>query len=268
MITAIIIISLAFTYTAFETHWFTIRLLVGMDKPRSAGRIMAEWDIYNKVHAKEIEQEQAEREKERTERIKHICNICNKHNDNLLVETKTIVVGNSICHVTGCPDCIAKYTKDIENSQKIKEHSFKPCQVPLFITQERTGSRNEWTRWNNETNEMEYSAKYKKGYHHQIVTEYATEYHDCLCGKEWLKEHEHFEYPEATIELSIDGKSLSVNGNYKKGMIGDFMSQYTEKVRAGKRTLTIVKGGHVADLGGGAYIAVNGEVKDGEYKYF
>ncbi len=66
-----------------------------------------------------------------------------------------------------------------------------------------------------------------------------------------------YEQDTGEIEISIDGKSLSVNGNYKKGVIQDFMSQYTEKVRAGKKTITIQKGGHVENCGGGVYIAVN-----------
>lgn len=89
-----------------------------------------------------------------------------------------------------------------------------------------------------------------------------------LCGDKWLKEHEHFEIPEPTIEISIDGKTLPVNGNYKKGLIAGFMEQYTERVRAGKRTLTIVKGGHVENMGGGTYVAINGELVNGEYQYF
>jgi hypothetical protein len=118
--------------------------------------------------------------------------------------------------------------------------------MDAFIKQVRLGSHQEWVSTDD------------KGHgYHKIVDEYTTHYNDCLPGKKWLEAHKHDEYPEPTIELSIDGKSLSVNGNYKKGVIAGFMADYTEKVRTGKKTLTIQKGGHVENCGGGVYIAVN-----------
>jgi hypothetical protein len=119
----------------------------------------------------------------------------------MTVETREIKAGNSICHVKGCPECIAKFTKDIENSQTapIRQPAFKP-----FTSLLCDGNI------------------------------------EPLCGKAWLKEHENFEYPEPTIEISINGKDLHVNGNYKKGLIGDFVSQYTTRVKAGKKTVTVV----------------------------
>ena len=101
-----------------------------------------------------------------------------------------------------------------------------------------------------------------------MTDEYETRYHDCLCGKDWLKEHENDKYPEPTIDISIGDKSISVNGNFKKGDRSVFMSQYTKRVRAGRKSLTIMNGGHVVNMGGGVYIAVNGELKDGEYIYY
>jgi hypothetical protein len=52
-------------------------------------------------------------------------------------------------------------------------------------------------------------------------------YKDCLCGVEWLKEHIDFKMPEPLIEITVDGGSaISVDGNYKRGMIGDFIEAY------------------------------------------
>mgnify|MGYP001564389877 FL=1 len=54
-----------------------------------------------------------------------------------------------------------------------------------------------------------------------------------LCGKAWLKKHYKDVVPEPTIEIIIDGKTLSVNGDYKKGVIKDFMKlaikEYTRR---------------------------------------
>jgi head-tail adaptor len=262
MITTIILISLAFAWLGFETKWFSIRLPVGKDKPRNAGRTMAEWDIYNKEHAKELEQEQKEYARKQAERASHTCNICQKYDETMTVETREIKAGNSICHVKGCPECIAKFTKDIEKSQtdKIRQSVIKTSnQLPLFEYKHnaRIGSHTEWTRWNHETQEFEHSDKYIKGYSKRVVEEFETVYHDCLVSKEWLKEHEKFEYPEATIDITIDNKTLPVNGNYKKGLIAGFMENYTERVKAGKKTVTVLKGGHVENMGGGCYVAVN-----------
>jgi hypothetical protein len=60
--------------------------------------------------------------------------------------------------------------------------------------------------------------------YHQIVEEYTTHYDDCLVSKEWLQEHEHsLDGWEPTIEITLDDKTLSVNGNYRKGMIKDWV---------------------------------------------
>ncbi len=48
-------------------------------------------------------------------------------------------------------------------------------------------------------------------------------YKEPLCGKDWLEAHYKDVIPEPTIELSIDGKTLSVNGNYKKGLIKEWV---------------------------------------------
>lgn len=63
----------------------------------------------------------------------------------------------------------------------------------------------------------------KNGYRLPGVAQYETVYRPCLCGVEWLKQHEHDVIPEPTIDLLIDGKELHVNGNYKQGIIKEFI---------------------------------------------
>jgi hypothetical protein len=283
MLTTILIISLAFVWLLLETRCLTIRLtgdvthfvdtwtpyykelLARDNRPHNISRTRAEWDIYNEQHKDELEQEYLEREREQEERrlyrARHECKLCVKTFENPVIETMEFKYGNSTCHVAGCHDCLEKYRKAIEKSQDdkirqpIQNHS-KPSQPPLFITTERVGSHREW---------IETSPKH--GYH-RTIDDFETIYHDCLVSKTWLKEHEHFEYPEPSIDITIDGKTLPVNGNYKKGLIAGFMEQYTTRVRAGKKTMTIVKGGHVENRGFGCYVAVNGEMVDGTYKYY
>jgi hypothetical protein len=105
-------------------------------------------------------------------------------------------------------------------TEKPRKPSVKPCQLAMdaFIGQVRVGSHSE-TR---EFRGHKYSA---------LVDDYTTHFHDCLPGKDWLEAHYKDEYPEPTIELAVDGKTLSLNGNFKKGMIKEFMSEYTTKTR-------------------------------------
>ncbi len=113
-----------------------------------------------------------------------------------------------------------------------------------IIEQVRTGSH------------TEFHATDDKGHgYHQTIEDYKTVYHDCLVPREWLEEHEHdLDGYEPTIDISIDGKSLSVNGNYKQGAIKAFMNEYTHTVRAGKKTLTVSNGDSVINCGGGVYV--------------
>jgi len=133
------------------------------------------------------------------------------------------------------------YIKQAERIQteKPRKPIFHTIPLPAFTEQVRIGSHHEWVKWNQETEEYETISKYKKGYHHQVVNDYTICYYDCLCGKDWLKEHEHNQYPEPTLDISVDGgKSISVNGNYKRGMIKDFMAQYC---RPGEGKIRLVK---------------------------
>lgn len=61
---------------------------------------------------------------------------------------------------------------------------------------------------------------------------------DCLPGKKWVKAHYKDKYPESTMELRVDGKmALSLNGDYKKGMIQTALKPYTTKARVGKHNV-------------------------------
>ena len=256
MILSIILVSLAFTWLLHETKYLTIRLPYGkvvkpvvddytayytgllakydFEHTRYKARTMSQRDNYNKVYANELELEQAEYARKRAEIEAHTCHICNKSEPELNVETREIKAGNSVCHVRGCSDCLNKWQADIEKSQKpTSPAKFTAYQgkLPLFIEQHRSGSHKEWV----ETS---------KGHgYHRIVEEFSTSYKDCLCGKDWLKEHEHFEYPEPTMELIIDEKSFHVNGNYHKGLITDTIKPYTAKVKIGRKMVTIDKKG-------------------------
>ncbi len=201
MITALTIIALALVWLLIETDYMRVRLPVGKELPRyGVGRTMAQWEVYNKAHAKELEKER----KEYTERqaiIKaHTCPICRAYNEDFLIETKTIIAGNSTCHITGCPDCLAKYEKEI-----IKSQESNPRQ-PTY-KQSTTEPRG-----------------------------FIPDYGD--------------------IEILVDGKlELSLNGDNKRGMVKDFMGEYTHKVRAGKKTMTVQNGDEVINCGGGVYVA-------------
>ena len=91
--------------------------------------------------------------------------------------------------------------------------------IPSFIESVRIGSHKEWIP-------NPYNSKH--GFH-RIVAEYKTVYHDCLVPKSWLEQHakDHRDFIP-TIEIQANGKTLSVNGNYKAGVIKEF-------VRAEKR---------------------------------
>jgi hypothetical protein len=88
---------------------------------------------------------------------------------------------------------------------------------------------------------MEYSSKPKRGYSHRVENDYTTVYHDCLVPKDWLKEHEHdLDGYEPTIEIAVDsGKSISLNGEFKQGMIKGFMADYTTKARIGRKSVNL-----------------------------
>lgn len=115
-------------------------------------------------------------------------------------------------------DVIAEAQK-IANG-KARKVSFKPYPLSSFIETVMIGSHQEPDSW---------IANDGKEYHStRTITDYTTNFRDCLCGKEWLEAHYKDEYPEPTIELSVDGKILSLNGNYKAGKIKEFIKANRE----------------------------------------
>ena len=148
---------------------------------------------------------------------------------------RTIKMSGSTLNLNeGCNRCRAKFLKGITRGHK-RQPNFKPYQLPMdaFIRTVRTGSHREWIE-----------TRPKHGFH-RIVNDYTTMYNNCLPGKEWLKEHENDinKFPEPTIELSVNGRSIaSINGDYKRGMISDTLKPYTTKVRVGRKSINIPVG--------------------------
>ena len=124
--------------------------------------------------------------------------------------------GSTLNLAESCNLCRAELLKTIAWEQNQKAVTYKPGPLPTnaFIDLVRVGSHLEF-----------HETTPKHGYH-TTVTDTKTIYRDCLPGKKWLKEHHKDELPEVTIEIQIDGKELSVNGNYKHGMIAGFMRQF------------------------------------------
>lgn len=96
---------------------------------------------------------------------------------------------------------------------KDRKVSFKPCQLPMnaFIEQVRTGSE-----------KVQHGMRGRRRYY-QYDDTYKTIFHDCLCGKEWLEAHYKDVIPEPTIEITVGDKSISLNGDFKTGMIKSFV---------------------------------------------
>ena len=244
MIATIIIVTLALYWLLLETDYMRIQLIYGTPNPCIPSKdtpILLLPEVCQLTNAYRILDKYAG-----NNRYKEAYQV-------MTVGTHTLTL------LSGHPklyDIIA----DIEKAQKdkVRPPVINCCQIPLFIEQVRIGSHHEYVKWDNEANILEISSKPKKGYIHRVVNDYTTNYKDCLVKKSWLKKHEHdLDNYEPPIEVSIDNDSISLNGNYRKGMIEKFMCVHTQKVRAGRKSLTILKTGHVVNMGGGAYIAVN-----------
>jgi hypothetical protein len=137
-------------------------------------------------------------------------------------------------------------------TDKVKASSIKTATNLKLIEQVRIGSHTEVD--NNPI--LKHPIK-------RLVEDYETVYHDNLVGKEWLKKHANdLKDYEPTIEIFIDDKSLSLNGNYKPKMITEFMGGFTHKERAGKKGFVpVMNGEHLENVGGGLYFSC----KDGEH---
>lgn len=123
--------------------------------------------------------------------------------------------GSTLALNAGCNIHRANLLKDIVREHKKKTVSIKTVSLPSFVKQVRTGSHWEKERW------TDYAGK--KHEFNRIVEDSKTVFDDCLPGKDWLKKHCQDEYPEPTMEVSANGKTLSLNGDYKKGMIKEFV---------------------------------------------
>jgi hypothetical protein len=275
MIATIILVTLAFFWLLVETDYLRVRLLVGdIPKPvitlnavqcetkpvevKTDDIIPVKVDTTPKLIAQTCELTRIQREltdnKGRSKYItqwEHPCKTTAYQS--MTIGKQTITLNATLPNLYQMIAEVSKTQTEAIRTTTVKSYT----QVPMFIERVRIGSHNEYTKWNEDTRELDRLPKYKVGYHHNVVEEYTTKYHDCLPGKDWLKAHEHDTMPEPLIEISIDSKSISIDGNYKKGMIGDFVSQYTKRVKAGQKTRTILKDQHIENMGGGVYIAVN-----------
>ncbi len=257
MIPSIIALILAFAWLLYETDFMRVRLPIGNTTYKTLPEPITE------VQHNPIDTPYYWKSPELKALCLMLCQNCNSssrlhswrtcHKDDerwtaWKLPAKTIKAFDSTLNLAeGCNITRSNLLKDIAHEHKKKTVSVKPCQLPIdaFIEQVRIGSHKQQYGMHGGRRHYEYTDDYK------------MVFHDCLPGKDWLEAHYKDEYPEATIELSVDGKTLSVSGNYKKGTIQAFMSEYTQKVRAGKKTMTIQKGGHIENCGGGVYTAVN-----------
>ena len=108
-------------------------------------------------------------------------------------------------------DVIAEAVKVADS--KPRKFVAKSPPLPLFVETVSIGSHRE----------LDNNPIYKHPIN-RIVSDYTTIFHDCLCGKEWLEAHynDHKDF-EPTIELTVNERSISFNGNYKSGVIREFI---------------------------------------------
>ncbi len=127
-----------------------------------------------------------------------------------------MIIGNQTITLNATSPNLYELIAEVSKVQteKPRKPSYRPCRLPedAFIETIRTGSHNEF-----------HETTPKHGYN-VTVSDFTTHYHDCLPGKKWLKAHinDHKEF-EPTIELMVSGKTLTINGNYKTGMIKQAM---------------------------------------------
>lgn len=153
---------------------------------------------------------------------------------------QTMMFGESTIKVKSTwPDLldIIKEAEKIHSGKSPKSNPVPAYPRQLsFVESHRTGSHREHREWEGYGG-IKHTANL-------IVEDFETVYLDCLPGKEWLEAHKDFEMPEPLIEITVDGgnSKLSLNGNYKHGMIGDFMGEYCYP---GEGKLIFLKDGRV-----------------------
>ncbi len=131
---------------------------------------------------------------------------------------QVMTIGSHTVTINATTPKLYELIAETDKAQNEKPRKVNHKQAPLhgFVEDVRTGSHKEHII-------CDYEVNGKHPEFDRIVVDYKTIFHDCLCGKAWLEAHYKDIIPEPTIEISIDGKSLSVNGNYKKGLIKEFI---------------------------------------------
>ncbi len=214
MIPSIIALITAFTWLLWETDFMRVRLLMGKVAKVEHNPIDTP---YYWMTPEQKEQHLMLCQNCNSSSRLHSWRTCHKGEERWTawkLPAKTIKAFNSTLNLAeGCNIARSNLLKDIVREHKRKTISVKPCQLPIdaFIETVRVGSH-----------KQSYGMRGGRR-HYEYTDDYKTVFHDCLCGKDWLKEHEHDKYPEATIELSVGNKTVSINGNYKRGMIKQAM---------------------------------------------
>ena len=129
----------------------------------------------------------------------------------------TIIGGHKVILNSTSPK-LYDLIKEVAKVADSKPRKFTPTltPLPLFVETVRIGSHTETKKWKDDNG--------KKHVFNNVVTDYTTNFHDCLCGKDWLEAHinDHKDF-EPTIELRVNEKSISFNGNFKSGVIKDWV---------------------------------------------
>lgn len=248
MIGSLTFIALNFLWLCVETDWFRLRFLIRPDtvKPEAIKLLPAAKPVLLLNAGKHIDFDAPywwmtpELKKDHI-MLCHNCygttrGKCPEHKADRWASWKlparTIKAFGSTLNLNeGCNIQRALLLKTIARELTRKTPVVKPAPFQTnFIEAVRTGSHNE------------FHATDDKGHGwHQVVNDYKTVYHDCLVPGSWIKEHEHdLDGYEPTIEIAVDGgKNLSVDGNYKQGMIKDFMADYVTKARIGRKSVNL-----------------------------
>jgi len=127
--------------------------------------------------------------------------------------------GSMLNFNSGCNIARALLLRDIASVHKHNKPTATIKQLPLtFVETVRTGSHRE-----------QFGMRGNRKYY-DAVNDYKTVFKDCLPGKAWLEAHYKDEIPEPTMELIINGKEFSINGNYKTGMIRDLVKSDRKQI--------------------------------------
>ena len=222
MIPALIIIGLAFTWLLYETDWMQVRLLAGKEIPRNKLKMtISEWERYDKIHAKEIEQLQKEHKEQQ------IARACRQQSENKQKVEKT-----------GRKWQFAKYGDDclMMRDRCYIEHCNLCRQGDRFFAW-RIPARN--IKLFGSTINLKagcnlYRAKLLKDIAKAQKSKALPQYGNMKAPISYGPEQ-----PYGDIQIKVDGEvKLNLNGDSKRGMVKDFMKQYC---RPGKGKIRLVK---------------------------